>query len=112
MRDLEFSEAVKSMRNRTTRLEHEGDYWSQEERDRLEYLFYTGVGITAIAIQLQRTEPAVAQQIEKLDLYQRKLNQQRKRSSKGNYGCLCGRCELYPKCCPRLRASVDRQEDD
>ena len=34
-----FSETVKAMRNRTTRLEHEGDYWSEEEKEWLARLF-------------------------------------------------------------------------
>lgn len=110
MNDLEFSEAVKSMRNRTTRMEHEGDYWSPEERSQLEHLFHTGIGITAIAIQLQRTEPAVAQQIERQDLYQRRQYRQRRRSPKERCGCLCGRCGLDPECCSYRGAPVGEQE--
>lgn len=111
MNDLEFSEAVKNMRNRTTRMEREGDYWSPEERNQLEHLFHTGIGITAIAIQLQRTEPAVAQQIEKQDLYQRSLYRQRRRSSRERCGCLCGRCSVDPECCPYRAALAEGQED-
>lgn len=110
MNDLEFSEAVKSMRNRTTRMEHEGDYWSPEERSQLEHLFHTGIGITAIAIQLQRTEPAVAQQIERQDLYQRRQYRQRRRSPKERCSCLCGRCGLDPECCSYRGAPVGEQE--
>lgn len=31
MHDDDFVEAVKNMRNRTTRLEREGDYWTDDE---------------------------------------------------------------------------------
>ena len=55
----EYLESVKSMRNHTKRLEREGDYWTQEERDKLVWMFNRGEGITEIAIQFQRTEPAV-----------------------------------------------------
>ena len=72
MNDYGLEEAIKNMRNRGIRLGREGDIWSQDEKDRLEELFYEGVGISEIAIRLQRTEPAVIQQIEKMDLYQRK----------------------------------------
>lgn len=111
MNDQEFSEAVKNMRNRTTRMEHEGDYWSPEERSQLEHLFHTGIGITAIAIQLQKTEPAVAQQIEKQDLYQRSQYRQRRRTIKDHCTCLCGRCGLDPQCCPYRVAPMGEQED-
>lgn len=69
-----FPETVKSMRRRTTRLEREGDYWTREEQETLVRSFDSGVGITEMATQFQRSEPAVMQQIEKLDLYQRKDN--------------------------------------
>lgn len=110
MNDQEFTEAVKNMRNRTTRMEHEGDYWSEEERRRLEQLFYSGTGITEIAIQLQRTEPAVAQQIEKQDLYQRQINRQRKKGNRDHCVCLCSRCEVDPVCCPLREALVIDRE--
>lgn len=111
MNDLEFSEAVKNMRNRTTRMERAGGYWSPEEKQRLEHLFFTGVGITEMAVRLQRTEPAVIQQIEKQDLYQRSQYHQRRRNPREHCGCLCGRCGLDPECCPYRGASVGEQED-
>ncbi len=75
MGEKEFTESVKSLRKRTKKLEHEGDYWTQEKREKLTQMLDVELkGITDIAILLQRTEPAVAQQIEKLDLHQRKEN--------------------------------------
>ena len=59
MNERGLEEAIKNMRNRGIRLDREGDIWSQDEKDRLEELFYEGVGISEIAIRLQRTEPAV-----------------------------------------------------
>lgn len=102
MNDLEFSEAVKNMRNRTTRMERAGGYWSPEEKQRLEHLFFTGVGITEMAVRLQRTEPAVIQQIEKQDLYQRSQYHQRRRNPRGHCGCLYTKdsCEFLP--CPAI----------
>lgn len=106
----EYLETVKSMRNRTTRLEREGDYWTQEEREKLVVLFDSGEGITDIAVQLQRTEPAVFQQIEKLDLYKRKENPVRHRDQFKPRGCLCDRCRLDVASCPRSAACVEEQE--
>lgn len=37
---------------------HEGDYWSDEDRARLKRLFDMGFGISEIALELQRGEPA------------------------------------------------------
>ena len=106
----EYLETVKSMRKRTTRLEREGDYWTQEEREKLSILFESGAGLTDIAIQLQRTEPAVFQQIEKLDLYQRKENPSRHRNDSPTSSCLCDRCRLDVTSCPRRMDCVKEQE--
>lgn len=92
MHEQEYLEIIKSMRQHAKRQEREGDYWSEEEKERLARMFYDGSGITEIAILLQRTEPAVIQQIEKMDLYQRKENPTRRDPSKAP-GCLCGRCK-------------------
>ena len=107
----EYFETVKSMRKRTTRLEHEGDYWTQEEREKLSILFDSGAGLTDIAIQLQRTEPAVFQQIEKLDLYQRKEHPSRRRNDPLPSSCLCDRCRIGVTSCSRRMDFVKGQAD-
>lgn len=111
MNDSEFTETVRNMRRRTTRMERAGGYWSPEEKQLLEHLFFAGVGITEIAVRLQRTEPAVIQQIEKQDLYQRSQFRQRRRSHREHCDCLCGRCGLDPACCPYRQAPAEEQED-
>lgn len=110
MSENEYTEIVKNMRTRTTRMEHEGDYWSEEERRKLVALFETGVGITQIAVQLQRTEPAVIQQIEKLDLYRRKEKPSRNRSTPKTPTCLCEACTLYKADCTRCEGCIALQE--
>ena len=47
---------------------HEGDYWSGEDRARLKRLFDMGFGISEIALELRRGEPAICQQIAHMDL--------------------------------------------
>ena len=98
------------MRKRTTRLEREGDFWTQEEREKLTRLFDSGAGLTDIAIQLQRTEPAVYQQAEKLDLYRRKEKPARHRNDVLSSSCLCDRCRLDVTSCPRRMDCVKEQE--
>lgn len=67
-----YEESVKSMRNRTIRLDRHGDYWAAEEKEKLVRKFNEGEGITAMALEFQRTESAIIQQIETMDLYGRK----------------------------------------
>ena len=70
-----------------------------------------GVGITEIALELGRTEPAVYQQIEKMDLYGRKQNPQRQRNGKKPPECLCDRCMADPALCPlRIQCGVVKEK--
>ena len=105
-----FLEMVRHMRMRTMRMEHEGDYWTKEEQEELRSLFNQGTGITEIAIQLQRTEPAVIQQIEKLDLYQRKQYPKRRRIIPNAWECLCPVCKAAPHSCPRFKDCLHKKE--
>ncbi len=114
MMDQENTQIIKNMRSRTTRLDREGDYWSDDEKRQLQEMFADGVGITEMAIRLQRTEPAVTQQIEKMDLYGRKGNPirfRRPRSPKDASACLCEHCGADPALCPRCEGPVSTQED-
>ena len=105
--DPSYTTTIQNMRRRTTRLDREGDYWSQAEWDQLIRLFEEGMGITEIAIRLQRTEPAVFQQIEKLDLYRRRENPQRTRTPKAYRDCLCRTCQTPKPLCPRFTAKQE-----
>ena len=83
----------------------------QYEKDQLVWMFNEGVGITEIAVQLQRTEPAVYQQIEKLDLYQRKENPQRRKNPVQPSDCLCSLCKRPRGMRPLCGVYANRQED-
>lgn len=109
--EKDFAEIVRNMRHRTSRMEREGDYWDEAEKERLTRLFDDNVGITEMAVQLQRTEPAVIQQIEKLDLYQRKENPTRRRKPEKAPECLCNRCQMDQNSCPYFRACSEHQEE-
>lgn len=104
-----FQESVRSMRNQTLRADRAGDYWTDDEKNQLRILFDSGVGITEIALELGRTEPAIMQQIEKLDLFDRKENPRRQRAAR-QLNCLCGRCGNDPALCPlRGQCSVMKE---
>ncbi len=92
----EYTESVKNMRKRTVRLDREGDYWTEEERCELRKKFDEGEGITAIALALQRTESAIIQQIEIMDLFERK----KKNPTPKEPRCLCTNCKVDPASCP------------
>ena len=106
----ELSQTLIKIRQCTTRLAHEGAYWEETEKEKLARMFYSGVGISEIAVELQRTEPAVFQQIEKMDLYQRKENPQRRKYAPRQPGCLCRACQLDPGACPRSVHSAASRE--
>ena len=107
-----LNESVKNMRNRTVRLDREGDYWTDQEKEQLVRMFRDGEGITTMAICLQRTEPAVMQQIEKMDLYQRKTNPSKRKLTAKPPTCLCAACQLDSTFCPRCEAHNTTQEDE
>lgn len=94
------SERICALRSRTIRPAREGIYWGKDEIERLQKMFNGGDGITEIALVLERSELAVVQQIEKLDLYGRKQNPQRKRQNKEFevYDC-----PYTPESCPKLQ---------
>ena len=109
IQDNEFNQVVINMRNHTVRLDREGDYWTEDEKAQLVERFNRGEGITQISIALQRTEPAIIQQIEKMDLYNRKGNQQRRKPQPKDPVCLCDTCNmdeaacLHGRCCQAIR---------
>ena len=101
-----YEESVKNMRNRTVRLDRGGDYWTAEEKEALVQKFNEGEGITAMALDLQRTESAVIQQIEVLDLFGRK----KKNPAPKLPCCLCANCKLDPALCPHQGQCLRLQE--
>lgn len=92
---------LQKLRNRMIRPEREGEYWTENEVATLTRKFCEGCGISEIAVALHRSEPAIMQEIEKLDLYDRKANPRRQRTAR-QAGCLCGRCGNDPTSCPLL----------
>lgn len=91
--------SIINMRRRTTRMEHEGDYWMPAEKEELARAFNEGMGITEMATKFRRTEPAIMQQIENMDLYNRKENPTRRRFPRKASGCLCSKCPNYTDVC-------------
>ena len=100
---------LQKLRNRMIRPEREGEYWTENEVATLTRKFCEGCGISDIAVALHRSEPAIMQEIEKLDLYGRKENPRRQRNARQS-NCLCGRCGNDPASCP-LRAQCEQGKE-
>ena len=97
---------LQKLRNRKIRPEREGEYWTENEVATLTRKFCEGCGISEIAVALHRSEPASLQEIEKLDLYDRKANPRRQRTAR-QAGCLFDRCMADPALCPlRMQCGV------
>ena len=105
-----MNEAIRNMRNRTTKLEREGDFWNEDDNQRLTVMFRDGKGISEMAVRLQRGEPAVYQQIERLDLYGRAERPRRRKKKRKHYGCLCDTCPLDPDTCARYGRCKAKKE--
>ena len=101
---------LQKLRNRMIRPEREGEYWTENEVATLTRKFCEGCGISEIAVALHRSEPAIMQQIEKLDLFDRKENPRRQRAAR-QLNCLCGRCGNDPTSCPlRIQCGVVKEK--
>ena len=87
-------EKIRAMRQKTAQLQREGKFWSNGDRERLSKLFYKNKGITEIALDLERTEVAVMQQIQQMNLYGKVRNTYHRREE----GCRCRNCPLRKQC--------------
>lgn len=101
---------VQAMRSRALTLEREGEYWTEEEKHRLQLMFEAGIGITQMACTLRRSEAAVLQQIEKMDLYNRKSNPRRRCAVRKQSCCLCSVCTCDPQLCPNRTGEKNATE--
>ena len=58
------AEQVRKMRDRTEPVDRQQEYWTDDELQRLESMFYEGVGITDIALELGRSEIAIFNRVK------------------------------------------------
>ena len=98
-------ELLRSIRQGRIHPERSREPWSNEERDELIELHRDGIGISDIALRLQRSEQAVVQQLTALDVFT-PVGSTRKRSTKRPQ-CLCRKCKLSKSKRPRLQEGGD-----
>ena len=89
LNEQNYTNTVKNMRKSAVQLERQGDYWSEEDKENLSKMFFEGVGITEMAVILQRSETAIIQQIEKMNLYGRRLYPARQKNCSEQPKHLC-----------------------
>ena len=77
-------------------LDNDSQYWTDKDKKRLEDDFAAGVGITEIALELKRSEPAIVQMLMKGNHFRTEIKP-RNRSNRGRQ-CICGRCNDFEFC--------------
>lgn len=76
--------------------ERSGEYWGDDEREKLVDLYHSGVGISQIAWELHRSEMAVVQQLITSKLLTSPGAQRSRRPTAPH--CLCENCQLCRSC--------------
>ncbi len=94
---------VQALRAGILKPERYGEYWTEEDRERMNTLFDAGVGITAIALEMQRSESSVVQQ---LIVEEKFANSRPSRvRNKAPHTCKCAHCtpccDEAPDYCPK-----------
>ena len=82
-----------SLRNGERPPQRSGEYWTEDEVRQLTNMFESGIGISEITIQLNRSEISVYQQLEKrgfLSAQSKPRNRSKKKPP--TTGCLCPFC--------------------
>lgn len=94
-------ELMKAIRAGKLTPERSREYWDKEERERLGGLYAAGTGISEIALDLQRSETAVIQQLIGSGLL--KTPGRERGPRRKNPHCLCEDCLLKGNCarCPK-----------
>lgn len=109
MTPKEIEEKTIAMRTGEIKMEREGTYWTKEEREYARRRFYEGAPTNEIAIELQRSETAVQQQV--LPLYVRPPENTRKRQIVVKEDvCLCAACTCDRSLCPLCQVYQQMQE--
>lgn len=93
---LNHQELLKSYRSVQMTPARNGEYWKEEERELLKKRYQEGIGISEIALELQRSESGVFQQLFYLNVI-RTPGERRPRCKEAE--CRCGKCKLRD-CCP------------
>lgn len=82
-----------ALRNGEQPPQRSGEFWTEDEVRQLTVMFESGTGISEIAIQLERSEISVYQQLEKRGfLSAQSKSRNRNKKERPIPGCLCPFC--------------------
>ncbi len=106
MTDEEFQETVIRMRNRTLRMEHEGDLWSKDDLALLRNLYFEGADLSLIAVRMGRTELAIMQQVQRPDFrIPQRMTQNKEKEVEESAGTDCP-CKGVFRRCPLVKEKL------
>ena len=82
-----------ALRNGNRPPQRSGEYWTEDEMRQLTIMFEEGIGISEIAIKLDRTEVAIYQQIDKKGFWAAQCKpRNRSKKERTRADCLCPFC--------------------
>ena len=88
-------ELLRAIRGTEVMPARNGEYWRDDERNQLKKLYNEGVGISEIALMLQRSENSIIQQLTYLEVLRAPKP---RKSYRKKPKCLCFKCELHAIC--------------
>lgn len=112
MNDQEIKNKTIAMRNGEITMKRDREYWSDEERMNAALLYAAGVPLNEIAIDLERSEGALYQQIVQMKLHFIPPEKARKRRSEPREStCLCSSCTCDRSLCPLCEVYKKSKEE-
>ena len=91
---LASPEEVMILRNGEGNNENYGKPWTDEERDRLDEAYHSGVGITKLALEFGRSESAIIQQLKLMGAFKKQLMPRNRYDDQ----CRCRVCRQQRDC--------------
>lgn len=111
MSEQEIRDKTAAMRAGQLKMKREGEYWTDEEREILKIRYQAGVPTNEIALELERTETAVNQQVDRMQLVVKNTRlSHRSCPDRQEPRCLCSVCTLDRSQCPRCEHYLSQQE--
>ena len=87
-----YQEELIALRSGRKAPERSGEYWSKEDLETLQNLFWEGVNLSEIAIRLGRNEVATYQQLAKSGLLSGQCRARKRAKRPAKAECLCPSC--------------------
>lgn len=107
MADREY---IKKVRRGEINLLRDGEYWSPEEKQQLYDAFLDGAELTELAIEYQRSERALVQQLSLMRSFAE--SSKHRHGSEHKSFCKCYTCKLYqtPQCTNCAKNTVTKED--